>query len=131
MARRGSSLAAGHTTKARTCRAKPQGGAPSGLVAGRASTEQQQSVMCLWNRRSQAPNSPLCRTDVSEWIRRHLFECDQTETTYEYMRGYSRTRGQQLAIEYLDEKMTACLRILPDYDGHARDRNRSPRFAAL
>jgi hypothetical protein len=102
-----------------------------GAGGGEASTEQQQFVMCLWNRRSQAPNSPLCRTDVSEWIRRHLFECDQTETTYEYMRGYSRTRGQQLAIEYLDEKMTACLRILPDYDGHARDRNRSPRFAAL
>ena len=42
------------------------------------------------------------------------------ETTFQYMREYVSARRLQLAVEYLDDEMAACLRVLPD-DSHAAD----------
>ena len=36
------------------------------------------------------------------------------ETTYQFMRDYVSTRGLQLTVEYLDDDMAVCLRVLPD-----------------
>ena len=36
------------------------------------------------------------------------------ETTFQFMQEYVSTRGSQLTVEYLDDEMTACLRVLPD-----------------
>ena len=42
------------------------------------------------------------------------------EMTYHFMQEYVSTRGLQLTVEYLDDEMAACLRVLPD-DCHAAD----------
>ena len=42
------------------------------------------------------------------------------ETTYQFMREYVSTRGLQLTVEFLDDEMAACLRVLPD-GSHAAD----------
>ena len=31
---------------------------------------------------------PMCRSDVSEWIRRHLFECDQAAELSDQLVGF-------------------------------------------
>ena len=58
---------------------------------------------------------------------------DACKRTYEYMQDYIQTHGLLLTVEYMDEEMAACLRVLPD-DSQARvadcpprcDRSRSP-----
>ena len=42
------------------------------------------------------------------------------ETTYQFMQEYVSMRGLQLTVEYLDDEMAACLRVLPD-GSHAAD----------
>ena len=87
----------------------------------------------------------LAQPDVCYSWRRSIAHCTHgallkntgraaRETTYEYMQDYFRTHGLLLTVEYLDEEMAACLRVLPDASqvGVAGclqrcDRSRSPR----
>ena len=39
---------------------------------------------------------------------------DACKRTYEYMQDYIQTHGLLLTVEYMDEEMAACLRVLPD-----------------
>ena len=54
---------------------------------------------------------------IPHWTHRVLLKNSgraARETTYEYMHDYVRTHGLRLMLEYLDEEMAACLRVLPD-----------------
>ena len=42
------------------------------------------------------------------------------ETTYQFMLEYVSARRLQLTVDYLDDEMAACLRVLPD-GSHAAD----------
>ena len=53
---------------------------------------------------------------------------DACKRTYEYMQDYIQTHGLLLTVEYMDEEMAACLRVLPD-DSQARVAGCPPRCA--
>lgn len=56
--------------------------------------------------------------------------CMGRDTTYKFMQDYIRTYELQLTVEYLDEAINACLRVLPSEDDvYARDAGRPPRCA--
>ena len=53
---------------------------------------------------------------------------DACKRTYECMQDYIQTHGLLLTVEYMDEEMAACLRVLPDA-GQARAAEFPPRCA--
>ena len=53
---------------------------------------------------------------------------DVCKRTYEYMQDYIQTHGLLLTVEYMDEEMAACLRVLPDA-GQAKVAECPPRCA--
>ena len=53
---------------------------------------------------------------------------DACKRTYEYMQDYIQTHGLLLTVEYMDEEMAACLRVLPDA-GQAKVAECPPRCA--